>query len=950
MNKRFFLITTLLLISSYFSAEIDSKKHQRESNVVRLDGSLKMDSENDLPEVRISDLTESIKKGIGGIINIIHTTQFISLLVTKKSQDGAAADAALRMLIDFKGWADSILNEQTSYLLINNEKELLRLATITLRSGKALHNYLESIIASGLTEFKTFNGEKIFSKILRSESVLSFEQLKKQLAEFEKSTFELQGNAEKATLTWYNIVARKFENTILMPAQKYNLGYGLKLGGVSSAVGLYILWTIAAEYYTSKYEHDVKEGKSKLPVGDRIIAETPNQDYIIQRALELRLQGIPPQIDSRTGESTQKYLFLDQNSLWEEEQKGDSRNLIAINMKNVLSEKDKSDEYWQITFRKEWMEKNVPLPIQKLFNIFGWPLKLNPQTGIVDHAEIQKNPHLYGVLSHINAFLQTMMMRNNPVITFAGGWSLNEIYSWYNGNPQKGQPGFNLWLSKKIGQAWNFLRGGAYAEQPNPFEFVPQVTFRDVIGMEEIKKDFEVLIEFVLNAEMFISTNKIPERGYLLTGPTRTGKSFFIEALFGEILYRAKMRNIETSLRFRKIFSYELRGEGNTIELILMLSKMWAPIIIWFDEIDLLGLQRGMGDGKNLQDFLTGMGNSFDNDPKKLVMIIATTNRPENIELALKQPGRFGKEIRFEYPSAKYRREYIVTELSKMAMDPSQFDIESLVQKTAGQSFEGLRALIKGTTIVSWIRKTTFDQALLEEMIDIELRHVIMVDRKELPESEKELIATYMAAKALAQLFLSTGAERLDKVTMKAVMVSLKDEHVWQAYYKDNPKENDEKKIQYGAVFTKHLYDSANIKSYNDIINEVKILLAGFAAEELIFGSSAFKFHENDSTTAFKILESLILQGIDKEKISQFQMAHFMDDILKLRNETMTSIKNLLQENKDELLAIAEALKERSTLTSNEIEDIIADVQEKKELNYPDNIETTEEINEKSDA
>lgn len=945
MNKRFFLITALLLISNYSRTEVNPKNYAEKPNVVRLDGSFKTDSETDLQEIRIASLTESIKSGIGGIINIIHTTQFISLLVTKKSQDGAAADAALRMLIDFKGWADSILNEQTSYLLVNDEEELLRLATITLRSGKALHNYLESIIASGLTEFKTFNGEKIFSKILRSESVLSFEQLKKQLAEFEKSTFELQGNAEKATLTWYNVIARKFENTLLIPAQKYNLGYGLKLGGVSSAVGLLILWTILAEYYTSKYEHDVKEGKSKLPTRERIIAETPDNSYINQRALDLLLQGIPPQKEE------QKYLFLDKNKLFEEEQKGDSRNLVAINFKNVLLEKDKSDEYWQITFREEWMEKNVPLPIQKMFNVFGWPLRLNPQTGIIDHAELQKNPHLYGVLSHINAFLQTMMMRNNPVITFAGGWALNEIYSWYNGNPQKGQPGFNLWLGKKAGQAWNFLRGGAYAEQPNPFEFVPQVTFRDVMGTDEIKKDFEVLIEFVLNAEMFISTNKIPERGYLLTGPTRTGKSFFIEALFGEILYRAKMRGIETSLRFRKIFSYELRGEGNTIELILMLSKMWAPIIIWFDEIDLLGLQRGMGDGKNLQDFLTGMGNSFDNDPKKLVMIIATTNRPENIELALKQPGRFGKEIRFEYPPAKYRREYIVTELSKMAMDPNQFDIESLVQKTAGQSFEGLRALIKGTTIVSWIRKTPFTQALLEEMIDIELRHVIMVDRKELPESEKELIATYMAAKALAQLFLSTGAERLDKVTMKAVMVSLKDEHVWQAYYKDNPKENDEKKIQYGAVFTKHLYDSANIKSYNDIINEVKILLAGFAAEELIFGSSAFKFHENDSTTAFKILESLVLQGIDKEKISQFQMAHFMDDIMKLRNETMSSIKNLLAENKNELLAIAEALKERSTLTSSEIEDIINDLQEQKELNHiNENIETNEETNENSDA
>lgn len=900
--------------------EAKAETSHAKPRVIRLDAPLKKNSELDDPEVRVTALTESIKKGISGVINIIHTTQFISLLITKKSQDGTAADAVLRMLVEFKGWADSILNEQSSYLLAKDEQELLRLATITLNTGKALYQYLDAIIASGLTEFKEFDGNKIFAKILKSEKVLSFEQLTKKLAEFEKETFKLQSNAEKATLTWYNVIARKVENAVLIPAQKYNLGYGLKVGGVSSAVGLLVLWTIVAEYLTSKYENDVKEAKANLPMDKRVLAAmTPEQ--ILGAAAEKQLNGEP--------NGALETLLLEDSAAWETERK-DKKNRIAANITRVLKAKDEDEKYWKITFRTDWMEKNVPLPLQKLFNTFGWPIPLNSQTGIIDHAEIQKNPHLYGVFSHINSFLQTMMTRTNPVITFAGGWALNEIYSWYNGNQQKGQPGFNLFLEKKLGQAWNFLRGGAYAEQPNPFQFVPQVDFSHIIGTEEIKRDFEVLIEFVLNAEMFISTGKIPERGYLLTGPTRTGKSFFIEALFGEILRRALARGIETSLRFRKVFSYELRGEGNTIEMILMIAKMYAPVMLWFDEIDLLSLQRGMGDGKNLQDFLTGMGNSFDNDPRKLVIIVATTNRPENIELALKQPGRFGKEIRFEYPPAKYRRQYIVTELAKMAMDPAQFDIEALVQKTAGKSFEDLRALIKGATIASWIRKTTFNQELLEEMIDVELRHVIMIDRKELPESEKELIATHMAAKALVQLLLSTGAERLDKVTMKAVMVSLKDEHVWQAYYKDNPKESDEKKIQYGAVFTKHLYDSANIKSYADIISEVKILLAGFAAEELVFGMSTFKFHENDSATAFKILESLVLKGMDKEKISPYQMSVFMDDIMKLRKETMNEVKELLENHRDELSAIIEALKERSMLSSNDIEDIINEVETEK--------------------
>src|SRR5205085_321165 len=362
------------------------------------------------------------------------------------------------------------------------------------------------------------------------------------------------------------------------------------------------------------------------------------------------------------------------------------------------------------------------------------------------------------------------------------------------------------------------------------------------------------------------------------------------------------------------------------IQGLLAFAKDNAPMIIFIDEIDLLGLQR-VGDNKLLHDFLTALQNTQTDDPSKIVIVMAATNSPETLDKALRQYGRLGKEIRFEYPGFKYRKQFLMKELESMALNPHSFDIDTIVAKTDGKSYEDLKAIVRTAMTRAWAQGIPLTQQLIEESINTEINKIIMHDRKDLPESERRILATHFAGKALAMSLLDTHA-KLDTVTIKAVMTEIQEVTAWHAFGQRD-KKDVQQKIVHGALFTKILHDTIELKTEMHVLNDVKVLIAGFIAEEILLGSCGMQCHSEDNNKAYSIIDQLVFKGIDPNQLSKKVREQLRDKAYAMLTQCRQEIRQLLEDHKDTLAAVAEELMKDSIMSGKDVQTVIDSIKTK---------------------
>jgi cell division protease FtsH len=495
-------------------------------------------------------------------------------------------------------------------------------------------------------------------------------------------------------------------------------------------------------------------------------------------------------------------------------------------------------------------------------------------------------------------------------------------------------------IAEKRDDIWNFLRGGEYRKNRKVGlnQIKPTYTFKDMVGLDNVKEAFSQIIQYIDDPEQLMRIGATPEKGWLLTGPARTGKSFSVECLCGEIELLMAKRGKANTIKFFNIDSFLVNKYG--IKDILEQVSENAPAVIFIDEIDLLGLNR-VGNNQLLSEFLTSMQSSMNADPSKIVIVIAATNNPQNIDKALRQNGRFGKEIRFEYPSRKYRTEFIKRELAAMAVDLSQFDIENLADRTNQKSFEDLKAIIRHAMTRAWFNGESLTQELLEYSIDTEIHHILPFNQKDLPENELRIIATHFAGRALATTLLETH-EQLDKVTIHARMTDLKDEMVWDTLAKKDEKDHQQK-IEYGYLATKQPYDSINIKTESSIINEAMTLIAGFAAEELLLNSRGFTCHPQSHDRAFKIITDLVFGGLNQDSLPKAVNQQLKLQAYNMLKKCHEDAMQLLKDHKDALVALTDELMKKQIMTDKEVQAVIDKAEGKVvETSEADAVETQE--------
>jgi cell division protease FtsH len=472
--------------------------------------------------------------------------------------------------------------------------------------------------------------------------------------------------------------------------------------------------------------------------------------------------------------------------------------------------------------------------------------------------------------------------------------------------------------SEKLYIWFTRLKGGSYAKTAEKFdEILPTITFDDVIGLEHEKSLIYPHLKYIKDPESWDANGRTPPTGILLTGDTRTGKTFFAKAICGEL----HKQNPEKALKFLSIDAHDIKAEG--IATWMKVAKMLAPCVLFIDEIDLLNLQR-TGDRTLLSDFLKEMSGIADKDPKKQVIVIGTTNKPENIDTAMIQSGRLALVIPFSYPNLKDRINFIEKRFEKFAIDPKAFDIdvERLAYETNGKSFEDLKLMLDTAFIRTDIKGEAISQEHLEWALDTQLRKVIKEDTKDVTIDEKHAIAAHFAGEVLSHFLLQLH-EKIAKVTIHQIVVKAKEEAVADVYKSDHKKQAH---VEQGAVFTYLEHDTYDIKTADELEKKAKTYIGARIAERIITKTTSTVLGSKKNA-AFNLIKTVIADGIDLKSLSKEGQNKISDETLAKLKEFEKEMEQLLLQHKDTLIALTNELQEKQMLTFSQVKKIIDSVE-----------------------
>ena len=443
-----------------------------------------------------------------------------------------------------------------------------------------------------------------------------------------------------------------------------------------------------------------------------------------------------------------------------------------------------------------------------------------------------------------------------------------------------------------------------------------RATFKDVAGLTEEKEEVQELIDFLRNPKKFTSMGARIPKGVLLVGPPGTGKTLLARAVAGEA--KVPFYYISGS-DFVELFV----GIGaSRVRDMFKQAKMNAPCLIFNDEIDAVGRQRGTGLGgghdereQTLNQLLTEMDGFGANEG---IIIIAATNRPDVLDPALLRPGRFDRQVTVSLPDKNARIEILKVHAKNKVL-AKNITLEYLAKRTPGFSGADLENLLNEAALLAVRRnKKEITMAEIDEATDRVLMGPAKVTKK-YTDKEKKLVAFHEAGHAVMGLKLD-GANEVQKITI------IPRGHAG-GYTMMTPKEES-------FNYTK-----------NELLESICGLLGGRVAEEVTFGEITTGAHD-DFKKATKIARSMVTEygmsslgpmmleepdgntflGRDYTKNRNISdtVAHEIDEEMRsIINNCYEKTKKIISENKDLLSLIANTLLEEETITKEEIDYLV---------------------------
>jgi cell division protease FtsH len=442
----------------------------------------------------------------------------------------------------------------------------------------------------------------------------------------------------------------------------------------------------------------------------------------------------------------------------------------------------------------------------------------------------------------------------------------------------------------------------------------PSVTFGDVAGVEEAKEELQEVVEFLREPEKFIQLGARIPKGVLLVGPPGTGKTLLAKAVSGEA--GVPFFSISGS-EFVEMFV----GVGaSRVRDLFDQAKRHSPCIVFVDEIDAVGRQRGAGLGgshdereQTLNQMLVEM-DGFDTDTN--VIIMAATNRPDILDPALLRPGRFDRRVVLDRPDMRGREAILKVHVKGKPLAPST-DLGVLARSTPGFVGADLENLVnEGAILAARRNKKAIEQDDLEEAIE---RVIAGPERKSrlISEDEKRIVAYHEAGHAVVMNAVPE-ADPVHKVSITARGMA-------GGYTLALPEED------------------RTLMGRNKLIADMVGLMGGRAAEEIVFNDIT-SGASNDLERATKMAramvtrlgmsidlgpmvygqkEELIFLGreISEQRDYSDAVAEQIDkEVRTLVSAAYTNAKNILNQYRDKLDIIASKLLEVETISREEFE------------------------------
>ncbi len=478
--------------------------------------------------------------------------------------------------------------------------------------------------------------------------------------------------------------------------------------------------------------------------------------------------------------------------------------------------------------------------------------------------------------------------------------------------------GLFFWLTMRQAtrgatQAFTFGKSRAKLFKPDK----DKITFKDVAALEEAKQELTEIVEFLKSPKKFLDIGaKIP-RGVLLMGPPGSGKTYLARAAAGEA--DVPFFHISGS-EFVEMFV----GVGSArVRDLFQVAKNTAPCIIFIDEIDAIGRERGTGIGgghdereQTLNQILVEM-DGFERDTRIIVM--AATNRPDILDTALLRPGRFDRRVILDLPDIA-GREAILKVHSKNKPIEQTADLRKIAERTPGFSGADLENLVNEAAILTArqnrkiITQNDFYQSVEKVLLGPERKSYM------LSEKEKKIAAYHEAGHAIASAF-SPGADPVQKISIIA-------------------------RGQAAGYTLKLPEEDRHLKTKTQFLADLTSLLGGYVCEQLVF-KELTTGASNDIKEATSLAKALVTKYGMSEKIgpitygkteelvflgkeiavakdySEKVAVEIDTEIKKMISDAYSRAKKILTEQRKKLDEVAELLIKQETIEKEEFEKII---------------------------
>ncbi|MFM9267674.1 ATP-dependent zinc metalloprotease FtsH3 [Tychonema sp. BBK16] len=468
-------------------------------------------------------------------------------------------------------------------------------------------------------------------------------------------------------------------------------------------------------------------------------------------------------------------------------------------------------------------------------------------------------------------------------------------------------------------QAMNFGKSKARVQM----EPQTQVTFSDVAGIEQAKLELAEVVDFLKNADRFTAVGaKIP-KGVLLVGPPGTGKTLLAKAVAGEA--GVPFFSISGS-EFVEMFV----GVGaSRVRDLFEQAKTNAPCIVFIDEIDAVGRQRGAGMGggndereQTLNQLLTEM-DGFEGNTG--IIIIAATNRPDVLDAALLRPGRFDRQVTVDRPDFGGRLEILNVHARGKTLS-KDVDLEKIARRTPGFTGADLANLLNESAILAARRNLT--EVSMDEVNDAIDRILAGPEKKDrvMSEKRKTLVAYHEAGHALV------GALMPDYDPVQKISIIPRGAAGGLTWFTPSEDRMD-----------------SGLYSRSYLQNQMAVALGGRIAEEIVFGEEEVTTGaSNDLQQVARVARQMVTRfgmsdilgpvALGRQQGNMFMGRDIMaerdfsektaaaidNEVRLLVEQAYRRAKDVLVGNRHVLNALAEMLVEKETVDSDELQNLLA--------------------------